>query len=208
MQKLTHAVVLDDHRLFADSFALLLQRTGNIDVVQSFSETEDFFQFLRSFGTANLFVFLDYYFPNENGLTILTEIRRINGKAKIIFVTSASAPAVVRSILQYRPQGLLSKFGDIQTLSACITAVKKNTFFVHPDFQRLMLETNRTTVTFTPREIELLKYFSQGYSIAETAAKTFLSPHTIVAHRRKMMAKAKCHSIAEMLTYARDNDLI
>lgn len=38
MKILTHAVVLDDHRLFADSFALLLQRFGAFDAVSSFSK--------------------------------------------------------------------------------------------------------------------------------------------------------------------------
>ncbi|WP_376749015.1 LuxR C-terminal-related transcriptional regulator [Sphingobacterium siyangense] len=49
---------------------------------------------------------------------------------------------------------------------------------------------------------------SEGYSVAETASRTFLSPHTVVTHRRKMMAKAECQTIGQMLKYAREHNLI
>ncbi len=37
---------------------------------------------------------------------------------------------------------------------------------------------------------------------------TFLSPHRVVAHRRKMMAKAECQTIGQVLKYAREHNLI
>ncbi|MBD1420672.1 response regulator transcription factor [Sphingobacterium chuzhouense] len=208
MKILTHAVVLDDHRLFADSFALLLQRFGAFDAVSSFSKVDEFIDFLRSFGNQKLYVFLDYYLPETNGLSILTDIKRLNNQAKIVFITSAIAPAVIRNILRYKPHGILSKSADIQDFIMCLEAIERGREYIDPQFEPFVMQRGERVVTFTPREIELLKYFSQGNSIAETAAKTFLSPHTIVAHRRKMMAKANCHTIAEMLTYAQKNHLI
>jgi|SRR5690606_37474893 len=208
MKVLTHAVILDDHRLFADSFALLLQRFGAFDAVSSFSKEIEFFDFLQSFGNQKLYVFLDYYLPETNGISLLTDIKRLNKRAKIIFITSAIAPNVIKNILKYKPNGLLSKSADIQDFIKCIETVEGGREYVDPQFEPFLMQRNERAVTLTPREIELLKYFSQGNSIAETAAKTFLSPHTVVAHRRKMMAKANVQTIAQMLTYARDNELI
>lgn len=209
MKTLTHAVVLDDHQLFADSFALLLRRECAVDVVQPFNIVEEFFGFLRGFGKQELFVFLDYYFPDENGLALLSDIRRINPKAKVIFVTSATAPTVIRNILHYHPDGMLSKSCNTGTVITCFDRIRQGKSFIAPEFERMMVTAGaQKEVIFTPREIELLKYFSKGYSIAETAVETFLSPHTVVAHRRKMMAKANCQTIGQMLTYAKDNHLI
>ena len=207
MNVLTHAAVLDDHCLFADSFALLLQREGIADIVQGFSQTDHFFQFLRSFGRSEIYIYLDYYFPKENGLALMIEIKRINDKAKVIFVTRAVAPAVIRTILQYRPNGLLSKSSDIQEVITCIDTIKKGKTYVSKSFAKL-LSANKELGAFTPRELELLQYFARGISIADTASKLFLSRHTVVAHRRKMMQKTNSHSIAQLLTYARDNALI
>ncbi|TYR37915.1 response regulator transcription factor [Sphingobacterium phlebotomi] len=208
MRDLTHAVVLDDHRLFADSFALLLQKIGQFDVVLSFSAVDEFFSFLQSFGDQELYVFLDYYLPDTNGLALFADIKRQCRIVKIIFITSAFTPAVIRNISHYKPDGILSKSAEIPLFVKCIRDVRSGRKFVDPQFEPFLAQRDERGTTLTPREIELLKYFSQGHSIAETAAKTFLSPHTVVAHRRKMMAKANCQTIAQMLTYARDNELI
>lgn len=208
MKVLTHAVILDDHRLFADSFALLVKKECDIDLIQSFSAPDDFFQFLRAFGRDHIYVFLDYYFPNENGLSLLTEIRRINGLAKVIVVTSAIAPTVIKSILKYRPDGMLSKSCDIHHVMNCFDAINQGRTYIIPEFESMRAIDGEKTEIFTPRELEMLKYFSGGYSIAETASRTFLSHHTVVAHRRKMMAKINCQTITQMLKYARDNELI
>src|SRR5690606_6482378 len=208
MSNLTHAVVLDDHQLFADSFALLLQRHGAFDAVSSFSKVDEFFDFLESFGDQTLFVFLDYYLPDTNGLALLTDIRRLNRHAKIIFITGTISPAVVRNIVKYKPNGLLSKSADIHDFIRCIKDIERGRQYIDTQFEPYLTQRDEIAVNFTPREIELLKYFSQGNTIAETAVKTFLSPHTVVAHRRNMMAKANAQTIAQMLTYARDNELI
>lgn len=208
MKGLTHATVLDDHSLFADSFALILQRFGMFDAVSSYSKVDDFFGFLQSFGNQKLYVFLDYYLPEGNGLSVFTDIKRWNKQAKIIFITSAISPTVIRNIVKYKPHGILSKSADIQDVMKCIKAVERGKDYIDSRFAPFLTQRDEHGVMLTPREIELLKYFSQGNSIAETAAKTFLSPHTVVAHRRKMMAKANVQTIAQMLTYARDNELI
>ncbi|MCC2598830.1 response regulator transcription factor [Sphingobacterium sp. FBM7-1] len=208
MKSLTCAAVLDDHLLFADSFALLLQKYGTFEAVSSFSKVDDFLGFLQSFGDQKLYVFLDYYLSEGNGLSIFTDIKRWNKQAKTIFVTSAISPAVIKNIVKYKPHGIISKFADIKEVVKCIKLVESGISHIDPRFAALLTQPDKPGINLTPREIELLKYFSQGNSIAETAAKTFLSPHTVVAHRRKMMAKVKCRTIAELLTYARDNEVI
>ena len=209
MKVLSHAVILDDHRLFADSFRTLLQKEYQFDVVQAFSDTEDFFRFIRAFGRGDIYVFMDYYFPKDNGLALLVQVRQINPKAKIIVVTSALSATVIRTISQYSPNAMLSKSSDTIELTACIEALRRDKTYLAPEFKQLLeAVAEEKEVTFSPRELELLTYFSKGYNIAQTAKETFLSPHTVVAHRRKMMAKAKCNNIGQLLTYAQQNDLI
>lgn len=208
MKTSRHAVILDDQKIVAFSFELLLKRECQIDLVQSFNRGNDLFQFLYAFGKEELLVFLDYYLQDENGLSVLTEIKRINGSAKVIFLTGATAPAVLASMLQYRPDGLLSKSCELAEIQACLAAVNSRQTFICREFEHILSSNDKRVETFTPREIEVLQYFSNGYSVAETASKTFLSPHTVVTHRRKMMAKAGCQTIAQMLKYAREHHLI
>ncbi|UZJ66454.1 helix-turn-helix transcriptional regulator [Sphingobacterium sp. KU25419] len=93
-------------------------------------------------------------------------------------------------------------------ISSCLTAIDSQLIYLDDYIQKFLGAQGSIANIFTPREIELLKYFADGESISKTAERTFLSPHTIIAHRRKMMAKAHCNSIGQLIKFARDHELI
>mgnify|MGYP004716890883 CR=1 FL=1 len=201
------AFVLDDHQLFADSFTLLLERYMQFENVQSFSKAEDLIACMTTFGTKEVYVFLDYYLYNDNGLQVFSEIKRLNKKAYIIFITSAVSNSVIHNLILAKPHGILSKSSDIPTMIQVTNDVAKGEISIDKNLQDI-LDTFDQVPAFTPRELQLLKHFSLGSSISEVAETMFLSKHTIVAHRRKMMAKAECNSIGQLIRFAHDNDLI
>ncbi|SKB99525.1 two component transcriptional regulator, LuxR family [Sphingobacterium nematocida] len=203
------ALVLDDHQLFGESFAVLLEKYTEIKTVHTFQEISELFRFLSQHSRQNFFIFLDYYLKDTNGLTVLTDIRRLNKRCKIIFLTSASSWPVIYNIENHNPDGIISKAGGLDILLECIQSVQKDQQYLCPSFQELKaINIKNQPVSFTARELEILNYFVEGYTIAETAEKTFLSRHTIVAHRRNMMSKANCTSISQLLTYSSNWKLI
>jgi two-component system uhpT operon response regulator UhpA len=109
---------------------------------------------------------------------------------------------------RYNPEGILSKSCSIDTLKHCIEDVAGGKSFLDPLFQNILNTHQSLQVKFTAREIELLQCFANGETIAQTAEKMFLSPHTVIAHRRKMMAKADCQSITHLLIFAKENGLL
>lgn len=202
------AIVLDDHGLFTDAFSLLLERYNLFNFVKTCSDPDEFFAFLNSFGRKGVFIFLDYYLGEDNGLSLFSEINRINKNAKIVFLTSALSPFLIQTLKRYNPAGILSKSCTVDTLKQCVEAVTSGKTFLDPLFQDILNKQQFLQVKFTAREIELLKHFAKGETIAATAEKMFLSPHTVIAHRRKMMAKAECQSITHLLTFAKDKGLL
>ena len=202
------AVILDDHGLFATSFSLLLEKYRLFHFVKSFDSTDDFLRFLESSGTKKIYIFLDYYLSEGTGLSLLPEIGRLNKDAKTIFLTSALSPLLIQTLKNYDPDGILSKSCNLDTLKSCLGSIRSGQHFVDPFFEKLLENHQATAVRFTPREIELLKHFARGDSIAKTAEKLFLSPHTVVAHRRKMMAKINCQSITQLITFGREHEVI
>jgi len=203
-----NAIVLDDQELFSAAFSLLLERYSLFSFVKACNDSHEFFAFLNSFGRKSIVVFLDYYLPEGNGLSLLSEINRINKNAKIVFLTSASSPFLIRNLKSYNPAGILSKSCHLDTLKECVQDVASGKPFLDPLFEDILSQQEFLQVKFTAREIELLKHFADGQTIATTAEKMFLSPHTVVAHRRNMMAKVECKSITHLLTFAKDNGLI
>lgn len=203
------AIVFDDHQLFSYSFSVIIERLGLFQSVKTFSVEKELMNFLITNNKSNNYIFLDYYIQDKTSILMLNEIKRINKLSKIIMCSSVHSPAIIENILTYEPAGFISKSSDINILMECIKTVERGEQYLCPHTLESLSEYEKIEkITFTAREIDILGYFSKGLSIAETAEKTFLSKHTVVSHRRNMMAKVRCKSITELLAYARKNDLI
>lgn len=204
-----NAIVFDDHLLFADSFSSLLERLELFNTVQTFSDERDLRQFLIKHSEIPVYVFLDYYLKGGTGLTLISEVKRMNRQAVIIIMSSVVSPTAVINILEYKPQGFVSKSSGFDSIIQCLTTVARGKQYICPVIAEILATIHPTKkVLFTARELEILQYFAQGLSIAHTAEKAHLSKHTIVAHRRKMMSKINVNSITELLSYARKHELI
>ncbi|MFB2119289.1 LuxR C-terminal-related transcriptional regulator [Parapedobacter sp. 2B3] len=205
------AVVYDDHLLFAESFSAVLERLKLFKSVHIFVDNEHaYLQFLVKHFDEPIYLFLDYYLPEKNALTLINETRRINKKAKIIVVSSISTPTIISHILTYNPNGFLSKSSGVDIVIECVRSIGQDKPYICPQIKAIMDAklSLADEIPFTARELEMLHYFAQGLSIIETANKTHLSKHTVVAHRRKMMTKARVNSITELLAYARSKELL
>nr|WP_199082738.1 response regulator transcription factor [Pedobacter sp. ASV19] len=203
------AIVFDDHLLFADSFAALIERLNLFSDVHTLNDKRELTQFLIKHPKTPVYLFLDYYLKNENGLMLINEIKRLNRQLRIIIMSSTLSPAVVTNILDYKPHGFISKSSGFDTILQCLETITHRHQYICPIISKIVDHRDNTKkISFTSRELEILQHFAKGLSIAHTAEKTYLSKHTIVAHRRNMMAKVNVNSITELLSYAREQELI
>ncbi len=200
------AIVFDDHLLFADSFAALIERLELFRAVHTLNDDRELIQFLIKNSKTRVYLFIDYYLKNKNGLPLINEARRLNKNVIIIVMSSVASPVAIANILSYSPHGFVSKSCGFDSILECLNTIDSGQQYISPVIHEI--NSVSTTIPFSARELEILQYFAGGLSIAQTAEQTYLSKHTIVAHRRKMMAKANVNSITELLSYARNRELI
>lgn len=205
------AIVYDDHMLFADSFSALIERLHLFKAVYVLDDEQKLGRFLleQSKISTPIYLFLDYYLKNGTGLSILTEARRLNRKLIVIMMSSLLSPSVIKNVLKYNPQGFVSKSSGFDIIIECLQAIQQERMYLCPVISDV-LEQEKTmeNIHFSSRELEILNCFAEGLTILETAEKMHLSKHTIVAHRRNMMGKAKVKSITELLAFARSREYI
>lgn len=67
---------------------------------------------------------------------------------------------------------------------------------------------NNEDTLITKREKEVLKFLAEGLSSKQIADKVFLSEHTVIVHRKNMMAKTNSGNIAELVSWAIRNEII
>lgn len=203
------AIIFDDHSLFADSFSALIERLELFRAVHTFNDEREFTRFLVQNPQTPIYLFLDYYLKDKNTLPLINEIRRLNRYTIVIVISSVANPTTVANILAYKPNGFISKSSGFNTILECLSVIAQGEQYVCPVIREFISVKNQPNqIPFTARELEILQYFAQGLSIAHTAEHMHLSKHTIVAHRRKMMAKVNVNSITELLAYARVHELI
>ncbi|WP_447642582.1 MULTISPECIES: LuxR C-terminal-related transcriptional regulator [Chitinophagaceae] len=198
------AIVLDDHRMFADSFATLIDKMKLYRAVHCFYEPAELNEFLLNNNNCPIHLFIDYYLDGVTALTLVNYFRKIVRNAKIIFISSVTNPVEIGFILSGKVNALISKTSDTATLLECLRTIEKGRQYVCP-FIAQLLDTKGAspTTVFTARELDMLHRFNQGLSIDDTALQTNLSRHTVIAHRRNMMQKSNTNSITELLAYAR-----
>lgn len=203
------ALIFDDHALFKESFSALVERLNVFRSVQAMEREEDLIAFLMKNSHQPVYLFIDYYLGDKVSLALINDAKRLNKQIKVIIVSSVANARLIQNILTYHPHGFLSKSSGLDILVDCIGSLQRNEQFICPFIKEILDHAVvDDLVNFTARELDILQYFARGNSIESTAAQTNLSKHTIVAHRRNMMAKAKCTSITELLAYSRKMGLI
>lgn len=204
------AVVFDDHKLFADSFSSWLERTGVFYFVYSFTDKMDLIHFFVEKNFKNVYLFADYYIESGNSLAILNDIKKASPSVRIIFLTSVINPVLIKKALELKPKGFLSKTPGMDEVFECLKRIDYNETYISAYISSFLNGNYKEEdqVVFSSRELEVLAFFAKGCSVVKTAELLNLSRHTVIAHRRKMMARANCNSIIELLSYARSLDLI
>lgn len=208
MKEVKMAVILDDEKLFANSFSLLLEKYKIFEHVLVFNQFNEMINYLIQEERKNIHFFLDYFLGDNNGASVLQDIKRLAKHSHFIFLSSTTSPHIIHNMLQVRPNGIISKSCEISSLIACIKAVEINELYIEESLKVLIDNAHKDSIVFSQREIQLLYLFMSGLSIAQAAEKACLSTHTIITYRKKMMAKANCHSIVQLLKIAKDNGII
>ena len=204
------AVVFDDHKLFADSFSVWLEKTDLFYAVYTFTDKKDLLDFFFEKKQKNIYLFADYQLGPGNSLDVLNDIKKVSPSVFIIFLTSITNPIFINKAFTLRPRGFLSKTPGMDEVLECLKKVDRNESYISPFITALLGDNNNPgdLITFSSRELEILDFFAKGNSVIKTARELNLSKHTVISHRRKMMAKANCNTIIELLSYARSLNII
>jgi len=143
----------------------------------------------------------------------LSEIAKIKSEYPDIFITVISSIKNANLVFQMHKAGadsFLSKNSDKYELEECLSIMDTGKYFVSRDMRGPMMNflASGKEKLLTQRENEILQHIAHGATIEETAKKLFLSKHTVVAHRRNIMAKLEVNSVTVLLKKAMDLGLI
>jgi DNA-binding NarL/FixJ family response regulator len=204
------AVVLDDHKMFASTFAMLLEKTELFNSVRHFDREDDLRDFFIQEPRKDVVLFLDYFIPGTNTLFLITDMRRFCQKIRVVIVSSLTNASLVKRISLNRVEAIISKTDGTEHVLPCLKALASNKPYMSPRIQGLLSEDllGRQHLDFTARELEILNLFSKSYSAEQISIQLNLSKYTVITHRRNLLSKSNFHSMTELIAYALRTGLI
>lgn len=203
--------IIDDHKLFRQGLALMLEAKEEILVVNKFETAIDFLKDLPDLDLD--LILLDIDMPGMDGITAIPEIRKIKPEIKIIMLSMHLNAVKINAAKREKANGYLVKTsGENEVEKAILTIANGGEYYTAEVLEELAsaekLELEKVHIDLTPRELDILRLVCKGDSSQEIADELDISVHTADTHRRNLLNKTGCKNAVGLLQYAIENQLL
>ena len=205
----TNIILVDDHVLVAEGFKQLLLKIlpegSQVDVFSSVDRAKDSLQ------TSNYGVIItDLIIPGQSVMNFITSSRRSYNNIVILVISSVIDVSSIRACLAAGANGYLSKATDPREIKLALEYTHKGRKFVSGDLSGKLADSILSTenTTLTNKELEIIRLIAAGNNTKKVAEMLYVSPITIMTHKRNIMRKLDLHSATELVKYVYENNLV
>jgi len=200
VEKRLRVLIVDDHRIVADSISSYLRDVRGFDV-RSAMDLDSGLAALRGDGPFDV-VLMDVVMPGVSGLAAVdSAISAADGAPVIVFSGNATED-MVRKALDQGAQGYIPKSFPLRSLSTAIELVANGERFVPVDFaQRAANVERQAEHLLTRREIDVLRGIAEGktnkvlaYELNSSEASVKMNVRSIC---QKLSAQNRAHAVVK-----------
>lgn len=214
MSDLIRVLIVDDHTIVRTGLRLLLEAETGIEVVGEALEGADGLKLVEKYLPD--VVLMDIAMPGMDGMEATRQIKTRWPQIKVLVLTMHRSDEYFFEMLKVGASGYILKGAETSDLIRAVRVVGRGEVFLYPTMaQKLVKDYLNFTQwgdglgsSLSPREKEILRLMSEGYSTKEIAEKLVISPSTIHSHRSNLMTKLGLNSRHELIQYARQRGLI
>ncbi len=204
--------IADDHKLFAQGVANLLQEADDFEVVGLFKNGRELLRFMD----ANPLdvIITDMNMPGMDGMALIESLRSNQVKTKIIVLSMYDDEKIFKECVKLGVNAYVLKDADPDELLYTIREVAEDRHIM--SFQRVLKQpdsgpyeddTYKLKHQLSKREIEVLKLIADGKTNKEIAAELMLSVYTIETHRKNIHHKLGVSNSIELLKKTQEMNL-
>ena len=208
-------LIADDHQLFREGLARVLNDVPEMTVVAGASNGEEAVQRAQEF-RPNV-ILMDLNMPGVDGVEATRRLRVLQPQTRILMLTVSEQEQHLFAAIRAGARGYLLKSMGTDDLIDAIRRVNADEAIVAPTMAVKLLEEFATLSAaaewhesggedLSPREREVLRLIAQGLSNKEIGAALSLSPHTVKAHLRSILDKLHLRNRAEVAAWAARKD--
>ncbi|MFJ6935620.1 LuxR C-terminal-related transcriptional regulator [Streptomyces sp. NPDC101132] len=223
-------LVVDDHRIFAESLAAALAAEPDVEVSAAGSGPAALRCLDRAAADGRRFDVMlvdadlgagtgparsaaDGGGPSD-GISVVAAVRGSQPAVRAVVLAERDDPRRAATALQAGASGWVAKDCSLSRLLAVIRGVLREETHLPPALLTGVLreltaarkhrtDSERLVESLTPREHEVLRCMVAGLNRKDVAARLFLSPHTVRTHMQNVLGKLGVHSTLAAVALAR-----
>jgi DNA-binding NarL/FixJ family response regulator len=162
----------------------------------------------------------DAFWPSDQGLALISQIRQTCAKTRILLVSISDDAMFIRRSLEHGATGCIGRHAsDAEVLSA-IRLVAQGQMFVDSELAGHLIQGvlgrkgldasgngSRPGTQLSQREMEVLEYLVQGHTNQEIADRLYLSVKTAETYRARLKRKLGLRTRADIVRYAAEHGI-
>jgi DNA-binding NarL/FixJ family response regulator len=189
-KSLIRVLAVDDHSLFRQGIASLLEDQTDMIVVAEASNGREAIQQFRAHRPD--VTLMDLQMPEMNGLDSTIAIRNEFPSARVVVLTTYSGDVQVLRALKAGAQGYLLKSLLHEELLATIRAVHAGKKTLSPEASHEIAE-HATDEALTPGEISVLSLIAAGNANKQIASYLSISEETVKSRVKNILSKLQAN---------------
>lgn len=203
---LPRLVLADDHRLFVEGLASLLE--PHYDVVAIVEDGEALLAAVEEQRPDA--VVTDLSMPKLNGVECVRRLKASHPELRVVLLTMHEDVDLAAGAIRDGAAGFLLKHGGAKEVLSALEVVLAGGVHVSTRIaQDVMRALSRpgSSAALTPRQQQIASLLVEGLSAKEIAARLHLSPRTVEFHKYQAMERVGVQTAAELIAYAVEHGL-
>jgi DNA-binding NarL/FixJ family response regulator len=200
-------LIADDHSLFRDGIASLLDAEG-FEIVSQVGNGDLVFEEVQRLKPD--IVLLDIVMPGMDGIEALRQIKSHYPEIKVIMITASVDESNLLESMMAGADGYMMKSIQTEGLISGIKGVVRGEVALSRQSASIVIknlvahahEPTKEAMVLTDREIELLKLVSEGLSNRAIAVNLSVSENTVKYHITKILQKLNFQNRTEAAAWA------
>ena len=215
VKQIIKVIIADDHKIFLEGLSSLLKEFKEIKIVATAANGDEVLKILEK-QDADI-VMTDINMPEMDGFTLSKEIKKNYPDIKIIALTMHNDGGIISRMIKNGISGyVLKDTGKEELLNAIKTVSAGETFFSEEVKSTIMssmipgekMKSSNSPIELSEREREVLKLIAAECTQQQIADKLFISSHTVIFHRRKLLHKFDVKNTAGLMKAAMDKGFL
>jgi len=206
-QKSIHVLLIDDHALFRESVARLLQSEPGFEVVAHCGSSTEALQIIESSKKIDI-VLLDLDLGQERGTNFLDALRNTQFNGKVLLVTADVSDSEVPTLIRKGISGVFMKHGSPALLIQGIRETMEGRALFGQDLLRRALERaeapgpDQRRSKLTERERQVLSFVFEGLANKQIADRLQISETAVKATLQQLFAKTGVRTRSQLVRVA------